>query len=100
MQMFPHRPQFDESLRKLALLTHRPMQDSYPGPHVQKPPVQVSENEHRLPQRPQFALSFTYLIVSTQLPMHHSCPTEHDIGPEVGPVEGTGGVGGEPAFGL
>ena len=46
MHMFPQRPQFDESLRKLALLTHRPMQDSYPGPQVQKPPVQVSENEH------------------------------------------------------
>ena len=57
MQMFPQRPQFDESLMKLALLTHRPMHDSYPGPHEQKPPVQVSEIEQLLPQRPQLELS-------------------------------------------
>jgi len=43
---------------KLELLTQLPMHDSYPGPHVQKPPVQVSENEQWFPQRPQFELSF------------------------------------------
>jgi hypothetical protein len=59
MQMFPQRPQFCESLMKLALFTHRPMHDSYPGPHPQEPPVQVSENEQWLPQRPQFELSLT-----------------------------------------
>jgi hypothetical protein len=46
MQLFPQRPQFCESLMKLALFTHRPMHETYPGPQVQKPPVQVSENEH------------------------------------------------------
>jgi hypothetical protein len=72
MQMFPQRPQFEVSLMKLALLTQLPMHDSYPGPQVQKPPVQVSEKEQWLPQRPQFELSLTNEMESTHPPMHHS----------------------------
>jgi hypothetical protein len=93
-QMFPHRPQFDESPMKLELFTQRPMHDSYPGAHEQKPPVQVSEIEQRWAQRPQFELSFINLIVSTQSPMHHSCPAEQEVGPLCGP-DGGGGVGAE-----
>jgi len=91
-QMFPQRPQFDESLMKLVLFTQRPMHDSYPGAHEQKPPVQVSEIEQRLPQRPQFELSCMNWIVSMQSPMHHSCPAEQEVGPLCRP-DGGGGVG-------
>jgi len=45
-QEFPHLPQFWLSLMKVASLTHCPMQELYPGPQEQKPPVQVSPNEH------------------------------------------------------
>ena len=73
--MFPQRPQLLESLMSEALLTHEPMQEVYPGPHVQEPPVHVSETEQWLPQRPQLFESLRKLAVSQQLPLHHSCPT-------------------------
>ena len=44
-QEFPQRPQFCESLVKVALLTHLPMHISEPGEQLQKPPVQLSEKE-------------------------------------------------------
>jgi hypothetical protein len=44
-QEFPQRPQFCESLVKVALLTHLPMHISDPGEQLQKPPVQVSKKE-------------------------------------------------------
>jgi len=77
---------------KLALLTQRPMHDSYPGPQLQKPPVQLSENEQWWPHRPQFELSLVNEILSMHRPMHHSCPNEQEVGPVCG--DGAGGVGG------
>jgi hypothetical protein len=59
LQIFPQRPQFCESLMKVALFTQLPIQLSYPAAQLQNPPVQLSEIEQRLPQRPQFAESFT-----------------------------------------
>ena len=89
-QELPQRPQFCESLRKVALLTHLPMHISEPGAHVQKPPVHVSENEHRLPQRPQLSESLTKPAVSTQRPLQYAWPAGQSKGDVPVPLGGAG----------
>jgi len=91
-QKLPQRPQFVESLIKLALFTQRPMQRSYPAAQLQEPAVQLSPMPHWLPHRPQFRSSFVNRTVSVQLPWHHCCPAEQLAGP---PGNGllAGGVG-------
>jgi hypothetical protein len=67
-QECPQLPQFWLSLMKVALFTHCPIQELLPGPQEQKPPVQVSLNEHWLPHRPQFDESPTNEMLSLHCP--------------------------------
>src|SRR5262249_37322915 len=94
LQIFPQRPQLEESPMKSALLLHDPIHFSYPGAQSQNPPVQLSLKEQRFPQRPQLLESLVNRIVSTHDPLHHSCPAEHDVGPIGGGLPGGVVVGG------
>ena len=71
---------------KVALLTHLPIHISEPGAHPQKPPVHVSENEHRLPHRPQLLESLIKPAVSTQLPLQYAWPAGQSKGDVLVPV--------------
>ena len=61
---------------KEALLTHWPIQLSYPGAQPQLVPVQDWLNEHMLPQRPQLLSSLMKELLLTHWPLHHSWPAE------------------------